>query len=348
MSKFIIPYAEVQASNACTLSCNYCTNYSDYNMKGVLEFDEFVSWADSWSKRVKINALGFVGGEPLINPKLLDMIRYSRQHLSDSSVLVTNMTLWNRWPELLDFAADIKNLHLKFSVHQPNAEYVQPAIDSVLSKFDWEYKTTTLSKLLESNTVPKEYYDLFRGTSWPEYHVYQSKSYSAPAHIIEEIDKCFEEYKKNNEYAVYEEKTYINHKYSLTFTISANKSFTKTWQGNSYYNMKPHNNDPVEAHKLCTQTYCPLLFNGRLYKCSSVALLGNVLRDHGLSDDQSWHPYLEYQGIGPEDSDADIASWIENYSKPHGICRMCPTSKDHAIMDHFNSVTSKIKFYNKD
>ena len=282
MTRPFLPYLETMLSNSCTLACDNCTNYSDYNMKGSLRYSEFEPVFDAWNERIEIDCFGFIGGEPMINPELKTFMRETQRKLQKSVMLVTNMTLWHRWPNFIDFIKDTGSVHLKFSVHQPDEEYVHSAINDVMQNVDWTEV---------------------------------------------EISKDFEQYKNDD--------------YSLVFTIDRNNRFTRTWRGNSYYDMKPYNNNPVAAHRECSQTYCPLLYKGRLYKCSSVALLDRVLKDHFLIDDLDWKPYIDYRGIGINDSNEQIQSWIDNYAKPHSICRMCPTASDQPFYSHWDRVQSK-------
>lgn len=282
MTRPFLPYLETMLSNSCTLSCENCTNYSDYNMKGSLRYSEFEPVFDAWNERIEIDCFGFIGGEPMINPELKTFMRETQRKLQKSVMLVTNMTLWHRWPNFIDFIKDMGSVHLKFSVHQPDEDYVQNAIQDVMQNVNWT------------------------------------------------------EVEISNDY-----KQYKNDDYSLVFTIDRSNRFTRTWQGNSYYDMKPYNSNPVAAHRECSQTYCPLLYKGRLYKCSSVALLEQVLKDHFLIDDPDWKPYLDYQGIGLEDSNEQVHAWINNYAKPHNICRMCPTFDDQPFYSHWDRVKSK-------
>ena len=282
MSKPFLPYLETMLSNACTLACENCTNYSDYHMKGSLRFADYEPVIDAWLERIRIGCIGFIGGEPMINPELKTFMYETHRKTNKSVMLVTNGTMWHRWPDFMNFIKDMGSVHLKFSVHQPGADYIENAIQDVLGSLNW--KTETKEPDLEK---------------------------------------------------------YYNNNYRLHFTIDRNNLFTRTWQGNSYYDMKPYNNDPIQAHEQCTQTWCPLLYKERLYKCSSVALLYKVLEDHFLKNDADWLPYLNYKGIGLEDTDIQIKEWIDNYAQPHNICSMCPTSHNNAFFSHWDKVKLK-------
>jgi len=282
MTKPFLPYLETMISNACTLACQNCTNYSDYHMKGSLRYADFEPVLDAWNERIEIDCMGFIGGEPMINPELKTFMRETQRKLKKSVMLVTNATLWHRWPNFIDFVKDMGSVHLKFSVHQPSEEYIHNAIKDVMDNVAWEPVTVT---------------------------------------------RDFKQFKNDD--------------YSLMFTIDSHNRFIRTWRGTNYYDMKPYNNDPVEAYKRCQQKSCPLLYKGRLYKCSSIALLEQVLSDHFLINDTDWKPYLDYNGVGIEDSDSDIQAWIDNYKKPNSICRMCPTFEDQPFYTHWDKVKTK-------
>ena len=128
------------------------------------------------------------------------------------------------------------------------------------------------------------------------------------------------------------------------FQINSPTKFFKTYCG-SFGNIQPHDNNPREAFDMCVQQQCPLLYEGRIYKCSSIALLNRVLDDWQQSVTEDWQPYTRYQGISPDSEEGEIKSFIKNFGKPHKICSMCPSSKDtDSIIDHRSNVISKKKW----
>lgn len=125
------------------------------------------------------------------------------------------------------------------------------------------------------------------------------------------------------------------------FQINAPLQFFKTYKGN-FGNMRPHNNNPKEAFDMCIQQTCPLLYESKIYKCSSIALLNRVLSDWQQPITKEWKPYTDYEGISPDSSFDDIRSFVNNFGKPNKICTMCPTKRDHdSILDHKTNVISK-------
>jgi len=133
------------------------------------------------------------------------------------------------------------------------------------------------------------------------------------------------------------------------FQINAPVNFYKTYRG-TLGNIRPHCNNAKDAFSLCVQKTCPLLYEGKIYKCSSIALLNKVLLDWKQEKTKEWQPYTDYQGLEHTSSHDEIKYFINNFGKPHKVCMMCPTEKDTAsIIDHRNNVISKkqwIKLHN--
>lgn len=127
----------------------------------------------------------------------------------------------------------------------------------------------------------------------------------------------------------------------LDLRIESPPIFMRTFRG-EYGNMKPYDNDPAEAFKICNQQICPLFVDGKLYKCSTAGLLHRVLKDHSQLDDLDWQPYVD-KGLTLDCSDQELEAYADNFGKPHAICRMCPISKDDPYHKHFSSVQSRMK-----
>jgi len=126
----------------------------------------------------------------------------------------------------------------------------------------------------------------------------------------------------------------------LDLRIESPDTFLRTFRG-EYANMKPYDSDPAEAFKICNQQICPLLVDGKLYKCSSIGMLDRALSDHGLSQDQDWQPYKD-SGIALDCDDSVLKAWADNIGKPHRVCRMCPTPNDRPFHGHYDTVISRI------
>jgi sulfatase maturation enzyme AslB (radical SAM superfamily) len=130
----------------------------------------------------------------------------------------------------------------------------------------------------------------------------------------------------------------------LDFLVSETPTFMKTYLG-EYGSMKPYNNNPNEAFQICNQQICPLLYNGKLYKCSSLGMLERVLGDHNQLTDPDWAPYVTNQGLGIDCTDKELQVWADNFGLPIKECSMCPTARDNPFHPHYPDVINRINIY---
>lgn len=127
---------------------------------------------------------------------------------------------------------------------------------------------------------------------------------------------------------------------SFRFQVNSPDKFFRTFRG-TYFNMQPHDNDPVEAFDMCVQKTCPLLYDGKLFKCGTLALTPDMLKKTGQINKQEWKPYTN-SGMSIDASDIELGKWIKNFGKPHSLCRQCPTiNNKESIIDHRKNVTFK-------
>jgi len=154
--------------------------------------------------------------------------------------------------------------------------------------------------------------------------------------VIEQtIEKIFNSYdwKPVTEYGI---DRYVTDK-DFKFQINRPKTFIKSYK-NNYANMMPYSSDPVKAFEICCQKNCPLLYQGRIYKCSTSGLLKETLERFGNPNFEQWKDYVT-DGIGFDCTNSELATFINNFEKPEQICRMCPTVDDSATIDHYATVT---------
>ena len=125
----------------------------------------------------------------------------------------------------------------------------------------------------------------------------------------------------------------------MRLQINRPQTFIKTYR-NDYANMRPFDSNPADSFAICIQQTCPLMLGGRMYKCSTLGGLGDVLKRFNITD-PAWDPYRD-QCIAPDSADADIQAFINNFGQPNRVCRMCPTAQDaESVVLHYNKVITK-------
>jgi organic radical activating enzyme len=129
-------------------------------------------------------------------------------------------------------------------------------------------------------------------------------------------------------------------KNNMRFHVRRPNYFYKTFQG-PYTDMRPHDNIPADAFDVCCQQTCPLIYNGKIYKCSTSGLLKDTLTRFNDPNIEQWQPYL-FDGLDSNCSELELDKFLSNFGKPHSMCQMCPTKQDsESILLHLDHVTRK-------
>jgi hypothetical protein len=133
---------------------------------------------------------------------------------------------------------------------------------------------------------------------------------------------------------------WVDRKHDFRFQMAKPTRFLKTFK-NNYENMMPHDNNPAEAFESCVQQRCPLLFENKIFKCGTVGLTPILLERFGNPNLDQWAPYVDH-GLDIGSSDQEIEKFVNNFGKPHSICRQCPTQQDQdSFVDHRATVRFK-------
>jgi sulfatase maturation enzyme AslB (radical SAM superfamily) len=274
-----LEFLEIMTIRACNLSCQGCTTFSDLQHSGYVTWNTGKSWLEPWTHKLNIQAVGLMGGEPLINPEISQWLQGIRQLLPQAQIrFVTNGLLLSRHWHIVDLLEKLGNCVLKISCHIQD-ERLDSVIHSIQTSRHWEPIT--------------------------EFGIARWISASG-----------------------------------LRFQITKPTRFFKTFCG-SYSDMKPHNNLPDKAFEMCVQKKCPLLYNGRIWKCGTLALTPDLLNRMGNPNIDLWTSYLQ-TGLTIDCKLQDLDKFVTNFGKPHAACRQCPTEKDlDSILDHSTTVVFK-------
>lgn len=279
MTKPVLPFLETMVTQACNLSCDGCSNYSDLPHKGFVPWPEGRRDISRWLERIDIPDFGILGGEPLMHPQIEDWILGVRELMPDAQIrFTTNGLMLKEKFHVVKLLEEIGNCVFKITVHcnDPDIDW---AINEVTNSYDWQPVTEFgVNRLTTGNR--------FR------------------------------------------------------FHVKRPDMFWKTHIG-QYENMKPHHSRPTEAFEICTQPTCPLLYQGRIYKCSSNGLLRDVLERVDWPNREEWEPYIN-DGIGPDCDEQELLAFLDNFGKPHKVCGMCPsTHHTSSQLIHFDRVSTK-------
>lgn len=275
-----LPFLEIMLTQVCNLSCAGCSTYSDYRHQGYADWPTTQLWLQQWLEKISIEDIGFMGGEPLINPRVLTWLAGVRKLLPHSRIrFPTNALLLEKHWDVVEWLYQDGNAVLKITNHTDGA---------VLD---------TIARLR----------DTYR---WQPVHEYG-------------IDRWITDT-------------------GLRLQINRPTQFTQTFQG-TYTNMQPWLSDPAQAYANCHQQTCPMLWQGRIYKCSTSALTPAAWAAHGNTNLAVWKKYFDNEtngSIGLDCLPGAVDQFVQNFGHAHAICEQCPSALHHdSAIDHRNRVT---------
>ncbi|QDT60657.1 Cyclic pyranopterin monophosphate synthase [Stieleria bergensis] len=167
--RFNLPALEYHVAHGCNLSCQQCSHYSDHHLAGSLPTVEQAD-ADysNWSHRLKPRRFALLGGEPLLNPQVVQHIQLARQHWSDSNLmLVTNGFFLHRFPELPAVLVDT-NCRLEVSQHGTHDEYDRRFLEVKQLVWRWRDKHAGIQiKIRQSHRGWMRQYSVENGKPMP-------------------------------------------------------------------------------------------------------------------------------------------------------------------------------------
>ena len=136
--KVQIPFLELLTNRGCNLACEGCTTYSDMKHSGYNKWEDTRKKLEPWLDRLDLPAIGFMGGEPLVNPDLKNWILGVRDLLPNAQIrFVTNGFLTEQKWEIFELLRDLGNTVYKISYHILDPRLDQ-AVDRIKNELEWE------------------------------------------------------------------------------------------------------------------------------------------------------------------------------------------------------------------
>lgn len=124
--RFYIPYIEFYITNVCNLSCNNCNRFNNHHFSGYQSWHDYKDLYEQWSKKIRIQQLTVMGGEPLLNPTILDWVDGLNNFWNKRVQILTNGTRLNQVDNLYDRVSvfcdqqSMARNYFDVSLHNPN------------------------------------------------------------------------------------------------------------------------------------------------------------------------------------------------------------------------------------
>lgn len=100
--KASIPKVEFYINNTCNLTCENCNRFNNHHFTGWQNFNDYKEIIEQWSEHVVFEKLVIMGGEPLLNPSLLDWIDGLNQIFKNHVQILSNGLLLHKNKKLYD------------------------------------------------------------------------------------------------------------------------------------------------------------------------------------------------------------------------------------------------------
>ena len=127
----------VDITHHCNLNCRGCDHFSSIAKEGFYDLKQFKNDFERLSQLThgQVDRIGIMGGEPLLNPDVLEYLRIARKNFPETKIrLVTNGILLNKQIEEFWLTLKELNIFVEYTKYDLNLDY--KAIDSIIKKYD--------------------------------------------------------------------------------------------------------------------------------------------------------------------------------------------------------------------
>lgn len=182
-----IPFLEMDLAHACDLKCRGCTHYSNYGLKGSVPFQEGEVWLRAWATRLTPGTFSFLGGEPLLNPDLLDYLRLAGLLWPDSKrILITNGLNCHLRPGLFETLAET-GTRLDISVHSHKDQAYLDRFNQALVEIERARLHSSFEVMLRTQEF--RFYRTYRGEG-PDMRPFEDKNPEASWQACQNSSCC--------------------------------------------------------------------------------------------------------------------------------------------------------------
>jgi hypothetical protein len=110
---------EFYITNVCNLSCEGCNRFNNYSFSGWQRWEDLEETYQQWAKYVHIDRMVLLGGEPLLNPDIIDWIYGLNRVFQTNVQILSNGTRINQVNGLYQ-ALQANGNWMGISWHNPN------------------------------------------------------------------------------------------------------------------------------------------------------------------------------------------------------------------------------------
>lgn len=145
---FTIDQGLFYITNVCNLTCSGCETYNNRKFKGHCQWATHESEYTEWSKKLDIDFITIIGGEPFTNPDLINWIHGLKKlwPQCDNFNICTNGTYLKNNKDIIELCVE-QGIWLDISCHDP------VMFDSIRIDLEESLKKYTIATVTENNKL---------------------------------------------------------------------------------------------------------------------------------------------------------------------------------------------------
>jgi organic radical activating enzyme len=121
-------------TNVCNLTCQNCNRFNNFGFRGWQRWSDYQAQYQQWGKLVDLTAVTIMGGEPFLNPTLIDWVQGINRIFGIEVQILTNGTRFRQNPDLYDalFFPHHTRSHNHIGVSLHNSDQFERLKDDIL------------------------------------------------------------------------------------------------------------------------------------------------------------------------------------------------------------------------
>lgn len=336
LNRLYLQKAEFYITNVCNLNCPGCNSLSNFNFSGGdQKWEDYKDVYATWAKKLTVDDIGIIGGEPLANPDYINWAIGLRGLWPDAVIgIATNGLLLNKTNKELYNVCKDYNISLIVSLHNENTataikdsvlEWLAPPVKQLpglLSEVIEDRYNIHQQQIQEKIKDLCSKYNFIRGDEWPS-----CESLDDWNNLEQWIrDECLHVHNFTFDVLI---PNLENKKVLFIDANGVKVQFHYEWHylpntvtlSNGQF--KFNNSRPDAAHKICSQNKCHQFYQGKLYKCALSHAFKEFIEQFDV--DLSTQDVELINSYTPATLDMeDLQSFIEELENPIPQCKFCP------------------------
>lgn len=332
-------FADFYVTNVCNYSCRNCNRFNEFKFTGHHLWSAHADDYEKLSKKVSFERIGLSGGESFLNPDLPNWVAGVRKLWPEADLWVgTNGSRLKFVNNLYEMMIE-NNLGINLIAHRnlPASEIKEQVYAVLKEPISVQYKHDFSTWVDVYNTIREE--------GWPDCNSIdeydQLPEYIKEKCVATNSDPFFVLSTRDSTYWVDRNGARIFYNPGYHF-VTAGLKFTEPDQ------FEVFNSDPEKSHEVCFSKHCHLFHNGKLHKCSQVAVLPDFMKQFKVNiSDEDMALLLAYKPLESDATPQEVLDWVTTNKKAIPQCKLCPTNLERIEIDGSQKKRKIIKINNK-